>query len=57
MTETAPLIELVHQVDESKLLHNVSNKMAARFLGLIQVQVDTSLQYGVLELEALQGLL
>ena len=57
MTRTVLLTEVVHQVDESKLCQNVGNNLTARVLGLIQVHVEISHQYGVLALEALHGLL
>ena len=51
------LPEVVHQVNEAKFQQHVGNELAALVLGLIQVHVEISHQYGVLAPELLQGLL
>ena len=50
-------LEVVNQVDEEKFHQHVGDKMTARVLGLVQVHVEISHQYGVLAPEALQGLI
>ena len=57
MAETAPFPEVVHQVYEAKLRHNVGDKLAARVSALIQVHIQVFHQDRVLDLEEFQGLL
>ena len=51
VTETVPLLEVAHQVNYYKLRQHVSENLAAWVLGLIQVHVEVSHQYRVLEPE------